>query len=174
MNKKVLTTTVGFLIAVPMISQEIWSLEKCIDYAIGHNLTVKQQEAARDKNAIDLNTARWSRLPDLNGNASHSFNFGRSLQANNTYQSINTQSTGFSVSTSIPLFTGSSTQPGRCAVFSDTVQVDNAVSMITKKALNDFEATTVEGLTSQRSSTWLLPFLVLWYDSVQVSGNAIR
>ena len=106
MNKKVLTTTVGFLIAVPMISQEIWSLEKCIDYAIGHNLTVKQQEAARDKNAIDLNTARWSRLPDLNGNASHSFNFGRSLQANNTYQSINTQSTGFSVSTSIPLFTG--------------------------------------------------------------------
>ena len=106
MNKKILTTTVGFLIAVPMISQEIWSLEKCIDYAIGHNLTVKQQEAARDKNAIDLNTARWSRLPDLNGNASHSFNFGRSLQANNTYQSINTQSTGFSVSTSIPLFTG--------------------------------------------------------------------
>ena len=75
---------------------------------------------------------------------------------------------------SIPLFTGSSTQPGRCAVFSDTVQVDNAVSMITKKALTDFEATTVEGLTSQRSSTWLLPFLVLWYDSVQVSGNAIR
>ncbi len=106
MNKKILTTTVGFLIAVPMISQEIWSLEKCIDYAIGHNLTVKQQEAARDKNAIDLNTAKWSRLPDLNGNASHSFNFGRSLQANNTYQSINTQSTGFSVSTSIPLFTG--------------------------------------------------------------------
>ena len=46
--------------------------------------------------------------------------------------------------------------------------------MVTKKALTDFEATTVEGLTSERSSTWLLPFLVLWYDSVQVSGNAIR
>ena len=88
---------------------------------------------------------------------------------------------------SIPLFTGMTmtllfyaivpnglAQPGRCAVFSDTVQVDNAVSMVTKKALTDFEATTVEGLTSERSSTWLLPFLVLWYDSVQVSGNAIR
>ena len=75
---------------------------------------------------------------------------------------------------SIPLFTGSSTQPGRCADFSDTVQVDNAVSKVTKNAHTDFEATTVEGLTSERSSTWLLPFLVLWYDSVQVSGNAIR
>ena len=43
---------------------------------------------------------------DLNGNASHSFNFGRSLQANNTYQSINTQNTGLNLSTSVPLFTG--------------------------------------------------------------------
>ena len=75
---------------------------------------------------------------------------------------------------SIPLFTGSSTQPGRCAIFTDTVQVDNAVSMVTKKALNDFEATTVTDLTSERSSTWLLPFLVIWYNSVQVSVNAIR
>ncbi|MEI3003772.1 MAG: hypothetical protein V8T87_04025 [Victivallales bacterium] len=42
------------------------------------------------------------------------------------------------------------------------------------KALNDFEATTVTDLTSEKSSTWLLPFLVIWYNSVQVSGNAIR
>ena len=55
---------------------------------------------------MELNTANWSRLPDLNGSASHSFNFGRSLQANNTYQSINTQNTGLNLSTSVPLFTG--------------------------------------------------------------------
>lgn len=105
-NIKPLAAVAAFSVLLPCKAQEAWSLEKCIDYAIEHNLTVKQQEAARDKNAIDLNTARWSRLPDLNGSASHSFNFGRSLQSNNTYQSINTQSTGFSVSTSIPLFTG--------------------------------------------------------------------
>ena len=105
-NITLLAAVAAFSVLLPCKAQEAWSLEKCIDYAIEHNLTVKQQEAARDKNAIDLNTARWSRLPDLNGSASHSFNFGRSLQSNNTYQSINTQSTGFSVSTSIPLFTG--------------------------------------------------------------------
>ena len=42
----------------------------------------------------------------MNGSASHSFNFGRSLQADNTYQSLNTQNTGLNLSTSIPLFSG--------------------------------------------------------------------
>ena len=89
-----------------VLAQQPWSLEQCIDYANEHNLTSKQQEANRDQSKIDLNTAKWSRLPDLNGSASHSFNFGRSLQANNTYQSSNTQNTGLNLSTSIPLFTG--------------------------------------------------------------------
>ena len=73
----------------------------------------------------------------------------------------------------LPLFSGSSKQPGRCAVFTDTVRVDNAVAMLTRKAAND-EATTIADLTSERTSTWLPIFLVLWYKEVQASGNAIR
>lgn len=74
----------------------------------------------------------------------------------------------------LPLFTGSSKQPGRCAVFTDTVRVDNAVSMITRKANADFEGTTVTDITTTRTSTWLPVFLVLFYKDVQVSGNVIR
>ena len=73
----------------------------------------------------------------------------------------------------LPLFSGSSKQPGRCAIFTDTVRVDNAVSMLTKKAASE-DATTVADLTSQRTSCWLPIFLVLWYNEVQASGNAIR
>ena len=73
----------------------------------------------------------------------------------------------------LPLFSGSSKQPGRCAIFTDTVRVDNAVSMLTKKAAGE-DATTVADLTSQRTSCWLPIFLVLWYNEVQASGNAIR
>ena len=94
------------LFALPAQAQQAWDLRQCIEYAIEHNLTVKQQEEACRQSEVDLNTAQWSRLPNLNGNASHSFNFGRSLQADNTYQSINTQNTNFSLSTSVPLFTG--------------------------------------------------------------------
>ena len=106
-NTKLLTAlSISVLLANGTQAQEAWDLTHCIDYAIAHNLTVKQQEAARDKSEVELNTAKWSRLPYLNGSASHSFNFGRSLQANNTYQSINTQNTGLNLSTSVPLFTG--------------------------------------------------------------------
>jgi outer membrane protein len=106
-NTKLLTVlSISMLLANGAQAQEAWDLTRCIDYAIAHNLTVKQQEAARDKSEVELNTAKWSRLPDLNGSASHSFNFGRSLQANNTYQSINTQNTGLNLSTSVPLFCG--------------------------------------------------------------------
>ena len=73
----------------------------------------------------------------------------------------------------LPLFSGSSKQPGRCAIFTDTVRVDNAVAMLTKKAASE-DATTITDLSSERTSCWLPIFLVLWYKDVQVSGNAIR
>jgi len=73
----------------------------------------------------------------------------------------------------LPLFSGSSKQPGRCAVFTDTVRVDNAVAMLTRKAAND-DATTIADLSTERTSCWLPIFLVLWYREVQASGNAIR
>ena len=104
--KQLAVLSFGLLATGASQAEEAWDLTRCIEYAIAHNLTVKQQEAARDKSAVELNTAKWSRLPDLNSSASHSFNFGRSLQSNNTYQSINTQNTGFNLSTSVPLFTG--------------------------------------------------------------------
>ncbi len=74
----------------------------------------------------------------------------------------------------LPLFSGSTAQPGRCAVFSDTVRMDKVVSMLTKKAATDFEATAVVDMTSDRTSLWIPIFLVIWYNSIQVSGNAIR
>ena len=92
--------------ASPVNGQVKWDLKQCIDHAIEHNLTIKQREADRNQREVKLNTAQWSRLPNLNGNVSHSFNFGRSLQENNTYENINSQNTSFGLNTNIPLFTG--------------------------------------------------------------------
>ena len=60
--KKQIIIALATLTALPAVSQEKWDLRKCIDYAIEHNLSIKQQEAARDQNAVDLNTAKYSRL----------------------------------------------------------------------------------------------------------------
>ena len=69
-------------------------------------MSIKQQEDIQQQNEIEVSTAKWNRLPNLNGGVSHSFNFGRSIQADNTYKSLNTQNTGLNLSTSVPLFTG--------------------------------------------------------------------
>lgn len=107
MNKKIITAyALTMIFSANVQAQEKWNLEKCISHAIENNLNIKQQEASKEQSAVELSTAKWSRLPDLNGGASHSFNFGRSIQADNTYKSLNTQNTSFNLNTSIPLFTG--------------------------------------------------------------------
>ena len=70
----------------------------------------------------------------------------------------------------LPLMTGSSAAPGSMTLFKDTVRVDNAVSMLTKRA-KDMEANRVNDVTSFKTSTWLLLFAV---KEVQVSGKALK
>ena len=83
-----------------------WSLQDCISYALEHNISVKQQGLAAEQAAIELETAKWDRAPGLSGNASQNFSFGRGLAADNTYVNKNTASTGFSLGTSVNLFSG--------------------------------------------------------------------
>ena len=87
-------------------SQKAWTLRECCDYAVAHNIAIKQKDNMRQQQAIQLSTARNSRLPDLNASASESFSFGRGLTLDNTYTNRSTSSTGFSIGTSVPLFTG--------------------------------------------------------------------
>ena len=94
------------LLALPAAAQEPWTLERCIDYAVAHNITVEQYRLRTEAQAIQLQNAKYSRLPDLNASAGENFSFGRGLTADNTYTNTNTSSTNFSVGTSIPIFTG--------------------------------------------------------------------
>jgi len=85
---------------------KVWSLRECCDYAVEHNISIKQQQNQCRQQEIQLSTAKNSRLPNLSGSVSQNFSFGRGLTAENTYANKNTSSTSFSLGTSIPLFTG--------------------------------------------------------------------
>ena len=92
---------------MPLNAQDrLWSLSECEDYAVAHNITIKQKEKAVERQANTLSTARNSRLPDLNGTVGQNFNFGRGLTSNNVYENKNTTNTSFQLATSVPLFTG--------------------------------------------------------------------
>ena len=83
-----------------------WSLRECCDYAVEHNISIKQQQNQCRQQEVQLSTAKNSRLPDLSASASQNFSFGRGLTAANTYSNTNTSSTSFQLGTSVPLFTG--------------------------------------------------------------------
>ena len=93
------------LICTPSSAKQ-WTLPECINYAIEHNISLKQRENTRRQNEVSLNTAKNSRLPDLNAGVSENLGFGRSLGMDNTYSKNNTSNTSFQISTSVPILTG--------------------------------------------------------------------
>ena len=95
-----------FLLPLPLAAQQSWTLRQCIDHALAHNIGIRQRENQQQQQELQLSTARWQRMPDLNASAGQNFSFGRGLTSDNTYTNTNTSSTSFSLGTSVPLFTG--------------------------------------------------------------------
>ena len=83
-----------------------WSLSDCIDYALEHNLSVRQSALQVEQSEVELNTAQNRRLPSVSASASENLSFGRGLTADNTYSNSNTSSTSFSLGGSVPIFQG--------------------------------------------------------------------
>ena len=95
------------LSASHMVSaQQPWSLKQCIDYALDHNISIQLQENTVETSKVALNTSKSNRLPNLTASADQSMNFGRGLTADNTYANRNTTSTGFGMSSNLPIYTG--------------------------------------------------------------------
>ena len=96
-------------------AQERWSLRRCIDHAIEHNISIRQTANAAEQSAVEVNTAKWARLPNLNAGAGQSWNWGRTQTAiknedtgdySTVYVNTSSHGTNLSLNTSIPLFTG--------------------------------------------------------------------
>lgn len=83
-----------------------WTLSQCIEYALEHNLSIRQSDLSVEQQEIALNTAEGNRLPGLSGSAGQNFSFGRGLTADNTYANTNTTSTSFSLGGDLTIFNG--------------------------------------------------------------------
>ncbi len=70
-----------------------WTLQECVDYAIKNNISIKQSELDLETTKIGKNAALGSFLPNLNANASHSWNIG--LNQNITTGLLENQTTQF-------------------------------------------------------------------------------
>ncbi len=88
-------------------SQNEWGLQQCVDYALKHNITLKQSEI---NNMISKNNATQSKaaiLPSFNAGAAHTYNFGRTIDRfTNTFANTQVLSQNMYVSSNLVLWSG--------------------------------------------------------------------
>jgi len=106
MKTKIYMVVGALLVTILASAQKPWTLQQCVDTALANNRNVKQQALTRKTREISYQQARMNLLPNLNASAGQSWNFGRSLNANNTYQSANSAQTSFGIGSSLVLFDG--------------------------------------------------------------------
>ena len=96
----------------PEANPQKWTLQACVEYAMQHNLQLKQSELTTQTNRNNLQQSKANMLPSLNGTASHSYNLGRSIDpfTNSVVQNQTVQSNSFGMGLNMNLFSGLQTQ----------------------------------------------------------------
>ncbi len=88
-------------------SQDVWSLQKCINYALDNNIQIKQQKLNSEISKNNLKQSKYDLLPSVNGSVSHSFSFGKTADMS-SYQYVdqNFQSGNLGLQSHLNLFNG--------------------------------------------------------------------
>jgi outer membrane protein len=97
----------GFLAGNALVAQNNWNLNRCISYAIEHNVGLKKMEIQEQMASEDLNQAKRNLLPGLNASSRAGINFGRSVDPN-TNDIVNTEffNNSYELGASLTLFDG--------------------------------------------------------------------
>jgi outer membrane protein len=88
-------------------AQDQWSLERCISTAIQRNLSIKNIDLTLQGSEIDINQARQSRYPNLNGSVGVNLNFGRTIDpTRNEFLTQSFFSNSFGLNSGVSLYNG--------------------------------------------------------------------
>lgn len=136
-NRFILLVVITFLSVQPLIGQQPWSLEDCINHALENNIQIKQRKLSVDIAHENLLQTRANQFPSLNANASHGYNFGRTIDPfTNEFATERVRSNNFSLSTGLNLFSGfqlrNSIEQGRQELEAsrfDVEQMENDISL---------------------------------------------
>lgn len=109
MKKQILILIAPLFLAASTVAEEpskLWTLEECIQYALSHNIDLKQREQEQKSREVELHSSRFSWLPDLNANIGQNFDFGRSPSKTGVIVDQNSSNSSVAVSLSMPVFDG--------------------------------------------------------------------
>lgn len=97
----------GFLAGNALVAQTNWNLNRCISFAIEHNIGLKKMEIQEQMASEDLNQAKRNLLPGLSASSRAGINFGRSVDPN-TNDIVNNEffNNSYEIGASLTLFNG--------------------------------------------------------------------
>lgn len=96
-----------YSIACSLQAQKIWSVDRCMEYAVVHSRTVKQRQLETDNYRAEKIKAIGQFLPGINGNVNAQYSFGRSVDPEtNTFISKSTFNNGYGMEASLTIFKG--------------------------------------------------------------------
>ncbi len=107
MVKQLIFSILFIISALSGSTQEIWTLEKCINHALQNNLNISQLRIAEKFTDLDLDQANHARYPNLNGASSLNSNFGRTIDpVTNAFSTETFFSNNFSLNSGVVLYNG--------------------------------------------------------------------
>lgn len=93
--------------AWPKDNLQPWSLQACIAYAQVHNIQVQLQELNVRMSETNLLASKGQMLPNLNGGASHTYQYGQTIDRfTNTFVNDRVLNQNFFVSSNVTVFSG--------------------------------------------------------------------
>jgi outer membrane protein len=88
-------------------TEKKWTLEECINYALEHNINIKKQLLNIEYQDEALLQSKLGMLPNINGYASHGYNWGQRIDPfTNEFASNRVRSNNFNLSADLNLFAG--------------------------------------------------------------------
>ena len=72
----------GCLLAATVVraqTAEVWDLKQCIDYAVAHNISIKQADISARIAQLQADQAKYNLLPNVSANTGTGMRFGRSI-----------------------------------------------------------------------------------------------
>lgn len=88
-------------------AQEYWDLQKCVNYALEHNLEIKRTALAAKVSEQNLTQSKGANLPNLNAFANNFYNFGQTIDPfTNQFATQRVRSNSLGISANMNLFSG--------------------------------------------------------------------
>jgi outer membrane protein len=106
-KKSVIFFLFALMLTFSAKSQQVWTLEQCVNHALTNNLQLKKQMLMVEIAQADLLQSKVDLLPGITGNASHAYNYGQTIDRyTNQFATSRVQSNNFYLQGGLTLFNG--------------------------------------------------------------------